>query len=257
LNPPDVFSEAFAGAAARLGIFGRQVHWFEETQSTNDLAGSLADRGADEGTIIVAETQTAGRGRQGRVWCSPPGAGLYVSTILRPPAHALPLITVAAGVALVEGIRAATGLLAALKWPNDLYVNDRKLAGILAETPGGHVVLGFGINVRRTAYPPEIAERATSVEQELGRAIDLDVPLVECLAALAARYDDLRNGRTAAVLDAWRRYARPLLGRMVECAGADGVRRQGVAEDIDSSGALIVRTADATLRVISGEVRWL
>ena len=102
--------------------------------------------------MIIADTQTAGRGRQGRSWCSPPGAGLYVSVVMRPPLRAVPLLTVGAGVAIAEGIRAATGLTPALKWPNDVYVGARKLAGILAEAgsiPGGaqHVVLGFGINV--------------------------------------------------------------------------------------------------------------
>src|SRR5262249_594491 len=152
-----------AAAASRLGPLASEVMWYAEVPSTNDVAAACAERGAGEGCVIVADTQTAGRGRHGRSWCSPPGAGLYVSLVLRPLPHALPLLTVGAGVAVAEGIRAATGLAPALKWPNDVYVGSRKLAGILAEAgaaPDGaqHVVLGVGINLLPAAYPGEMAE---------------------------------------------------------------------------------------------------
>lgn len=210
--------------------------------------------------MVIADTQTAGRGRHGRSWCSPPGAGLYVSLVMRPLRRAVPLLTVGAGVAVAEGIRAATGLAPTLKWPNDVYVGPRKLAGILAEAgaaPGGakHVVVGFGINLLPAAYPREIAERATSLEVELGRSVDRGTVLAECLAALSARYDDLQRGRPTTVLDAWRAFARPMLGRPVEWDGREGTRR-GVAEDVDESGALVIRTESGPERVISGEVRW-
>jgi len=271
LSRPDTFpraeplspglSAALNRSRERLGRFGRQVCWYPEVPSTNDLAASLAEHGAPEGATVVADAQTAGRGRHGRAWCSPPGAGLYVSVVLRPHARSLPLVTIAAGVAVVEGIRAATGLGTALKWPNDVMVPGRanggaaKLAGILAESASSHVVLGFGINVRPAAYPPDVAARAVSLEGELGRPIDRDALLVECLAGLATRYDDLQCGRQAAVLDAWRSYARPLLGARVEWDRADGLGR-GIAEDVDPSGALLVRTQSGMVRVISGEVRW-
>jgi BirA family biotin operon repressor/biotin-[acetyl-CoA-carboxylase] ligase len=263
---PAELAAAFARAADRLGVFGRQVRWYAEVPSTNDLAAACAEQGAAEGSIVIADAQTAGRGRHGRSWCSPSGAGLYVSAILHPPPHALSLITLAAGVALVEGIRAATGLMTAVKWPNDVMAPAglsgcaTKLAGILVEASSSGVavrscVLGFGINVSPAAYPPDVSARATSLESELGRAVDRGTLLVECLAALDARYDDVQRGRRSDVLEAWRGYARPLLGRRVEWDSHDGVR-QGVAEDVDESGALLVRTHDGTVRVISGEVRW-
>jgi BirA family biotin operon repressor/biotin-[acetyl-CoA-carboxylase] ligase len=257
---PEELARPLAAAAPRLGPLARQVSWYAELSSTNDLATASAERGAHEGYVIVADMQTAGRGRHGRSWCSPPGAGLYVSVVMRPLPHAVSLLTVAAGVAVAEGIRAATGLAPTLKWPNDVYVGPRKLAGILAEAggiPGGaqHVVVGFGVNLLPAAYPREIAERATSLEAELGRSVDRGAVLAECLAALSARYDDLQRGRSSAVLDAWRAFARPMLGRPVEWNGRKGMQR-GVAEDVDESGALIVRTESGPERVISGEVRW-
>jgi BirA family transcriptional regulator, biotin operon repressor / biotin---[acetyl-CoA-carboxylase] ligase len=255
--PPDL-AAALAQAWPRLGLSTQIAPlFFDEVPSTNDVAGTLADGGSNEGTIVIADMQTAGRGRQGRVWASPPGAGLYVSIVLRPHAHAVSLVTLAAGVAIAEGIQAATGLATALKWPNDLMVPPAfsKLAGILAEGRRTAVVLGFGINLRRGVYPPEVAARATSIEGELGRAVDRGLVLAECLAALRTRYDEVQSGRGSAVIDRWRNYARPLLGRSVEWDSRDGVLH-GVAEDVDDAGALVVRTPEGSVRVISGEVRW-
>ena len=244
------------------------MQWYAQLPSTNVLAAAFAERGAREGAVVVAESQTAGRGRLGRTWCSPPGAGLYVSVLLRPPDAVVPLLTLTAGVALADGVGAATGLTPVLKWPNDLHAwppagglpIGRKLGGILAEAgtaQGGdrHVVVGFGINVRDAVYPPEVAVRATSLEQELGRTVDRALVLAESLAALAARYDDLLAGRAEGVLMAWRAYARPLLGRPV--AWVDGRRkRRGVAENVDADGALRIRTKTEIARVTSGEVEW-
>ena len=255
-------AEAVARAAARIGRFGRDVRWYAEASSTNDIAAALAEQGGAEGSVVIADAQAAGRGRHGRSWSSPAGSGLYVSVVLRPQEHATQLLTIAAGVALVEGIRAATGLVAALKWPNDVMIpagvrgRDAKLAGILAEGGPSHVVLGFGINVTPAPYPADVAARATSLERELGRPVDRGALLIECLAALAARYDDVQRSRASGILDAWRAHARPMLGRAVEWDARDGVR-QGVAEDVDGYGALLVRTGDGTVRVISGEVRWI
>jgi BirA family biotin operon repressor/biotin-[acetyl-CoA-carboxylase] ligase len=134
---------------------------------------------------------------------------LYVSTILRPGRsrereRATSLTTMAAGVALVEGVRHATGLTPSLKWPNDLYVARRKLAGILAEGIGDSVVLGYGINISTASFPPDLGDRATSLETELGRVVDRPRVFAETLAALASRYGDLLAGRFDAILDAWR-----------------------------------------------------
>jgi BirA family biotin operon repressor/biotin-[acetyl-CoA-carboxylase] ligase len=260
LNLPDDLATAVTLAGDRLGIFARHILWYAEVGSTNDVAATLADRGEPEGTVVVADAQTTGRGRHGRTWASPSGAGLYMSAVLRPAPHAVGLLTIAAGVALADGIQAATGLGPQLKWPNDVYMGGRKLAGILAEagTAAGvqHVVLGCGINLMPAAYPADVAARATSIESELGRPVDRGLLLTQCLAALHARYRELQSNASATVIACWRDRASSTFGRRVEWDVA-GVARRGVAEDIDETGALLVRDGPSRSRVISGEVRWL
>jgi BirA family biotin operon repressor/biotin-[acetyl-CoA-carboxylase] ligase len=259
--PPSDIADALAHAGSRLGGFGRQFIWFSEVSSTNDVVAMLADRGTAEGAVVAAEAQTAGRGRFGRVWHSPSMAGLYLSLLLRPAPRAAALVTIAAGVAVSEGIESATALQTSVKWPNDVNSGGRKIAGILAEAGTSasglqHVVLGCGINVLPAAYPPEIAQRATSIEGELGRHVDRGAVLAECLAAFATHYERLRDGKHDAVLDSWRRRAAPSLGRRVEWE-LNTVTRRGVAEDVDENGALLVRTDAGLERIISGEVRWI
>ena len=266
--PPDL-KEAWDRAAARLGPCADRLHCLSTVTSTNDLALRLADAGASEGTTLLAETQTAGRGRRGREWFSPPGSGIYASVIFRPvqaderPHAATWLtsrLTLAAGVALAEGVRASTALPVELKWPNDLVFERRKLGGILTEmtttgSDGPAVVVGMGINVRATSYPTELAATATSIETELGRPIDRALVLVETLAALGARYEDLRAGRLDAILTAWRGLARSLPNAAIEWDGPAGIVH-GYAIDIDSDGALLARTGDSIARLVAGEVRW-
>jgi BirA family biotin operon repressor/biotin-[acetyl-CoA-carboxylase] ligase len=258
--PPVDFSE-HNPSKIEPGLIFWQVQWHEWVGSTNDLAGRLAEQGAAEGCVVVAEAQSAGRGRHGRAWSSPAGAGLYVSAVLRPRTDVVPLVTIAAGVAIADAIQAATGLDATLKWPNDVFVGGRKLAGILAEagsSPTGvqHVVLGFGVNVLPAAFPSDVASRATSLEGELGRPIDRGLLLNTCLDRLASRYGDLHQGRIMSVVDAWRARAAPMLRRRVEWE-AGHTRGYGIAESIDETGALLIRTDHGIVRVISGEVRWI
>ena len=252
--------------------------YFPATGSTNDVAATLANNliAASEGAVVIADTQTAGRGRRGHEWFSPPGTGLYVSVVLRPGSapgaaseRATKLLTLAAGVALVEAVETATGLGVDVKWPNDLYIGRRKLAGILAEAAGSEpddwVVLGYGINVGAAAYPPEIGDRATSLESELGRHVDRALLLVESLASLARRYDDLLEGRFDAILDAWRARAPGSRGARVSftaftasAAGATAsVAASGVTAGIDDEGALLVLVGDRVERIVAGEVTWL
>jgi BirA family biotin operon repressor/biotin-[acetyl-CoA-carboxylase] ligase len=258
---PEELEDALALAGERVGIFSRRILWYAEVGSTNDVAALLADRGEPEGAVIVADAQSAGRGRHGRSWASPPNAGLYVSLVVRPSSRVMGLLTIAAGVAIADGIQAATGLTPRLKWPNDVCVEGRKLAGILAEAGtsshgGQYVVLGYGINLMPAAYPPDVAARATSLETELGRPVDRGLVFAECLAAMHARYQDLRSNANRTVIAQWRERAGTTFGRRVEWDAA-GVTRQGIAEDIDETGALLVRDGTERARVISGEVRWL
>jgi BirA family biotin operon repressor/biotin-[acetyl-CoA-carboxylase] ligase len=259
-NPPDALSAALQRAKPRLGRLASEILYFESIGSTNDEAG----RRGREGLVVVADAQTAGRGRRGHVWFSPPASGLYVSVVLIPgssidPALATTLLTLAAGVALAEGIEEATALRVDLKWPNDLQVARRKLGGILAESSGdrrGAVVVGYGINVQSTAFPPELRDRATSLETELSRTIDRHHVLVETLAALSRRYEDLLAGRFDAILDAWRRRAPGASGARVTWTTNSGAM-SGITAGIDERGALLVRIEDRVERIVSGEVTWL
>ena len=255
--PADI-AAAIQAARPRLGLLASPIVFYSSIGSTNDAAASLAS----EGAVVIAGEQTAGRGRRGRVWFSPPGSGLYVSVVLEPararsdPLRATTLLTIAAGVAIAEGIDASAGLAVDLKWPNDVYVSERKLAGILAEATHDTVVLGYGINLSAASYPAELRDRATSLESEIGRSVGRTSVLVETLAALARRYADLLDGRFDAILDAWRSLAPSAIGRGVRWTGASR-EQSGVTVGIDDHGALLVRTDAGIERIVAGEVRWV
>ena len=263
---PDEFREALATSASRRGRFGAPVVFAFETASTNDIAIRMAEQGAPEGAIALALAQTAGRGRHGREWFSPPGAGIYVSIVCRTPAI-LPTLTLAGGVAVADGITRATGLPVAIKWPNDVVVHDtaapgkrRKLAGILAEGAAGpagvqYVVLGCGINVRPADYPPGLAARVTSIEHELGRLAEPALILAEVLAAMNDQAQALIAGKRHDVLARWRALSPSATGTRVEWT-ADGTMLRGSTAGIDEDGALLVRTSNGIERIIAGEVVW-
>jgi BirA family transcriptional regulator, biotin operon repressor / biotin---[acetyl-CoA-carboxylase] ligase len=265
---PSDLAAALARARPRLGAIGSTVLHFPVTGSTNDVAVALAARAGDrEGTVVVADEQTAGRGRRGRAWFSPAGSGLYVSIVLTPgrarhqPGRATLLLTLAAGVAVAEGVHLATAVPVDLKWPNDVFLGRRKIAGILAEAAATEqvpqpVVLGYGINVSPAAYPLELRDRATSLETEAGRPVDRTLVLVETLAAMARRYDDLLNGRFDAILDAWRLRAPSAVGARVTWAGARGPVA-GVTAGVDEDGALRVDVDGRVERIAAGEITWL
>jgi BirA family biotin operon repressor/biotin-[acetyl-CoA-carboxylase] ligase len=271
----------FADALARVNVgrLASMVLFYPTIGSTNDVAVSLAAAGqpdagsrpAAEGLVVLADEQTAGRGRRGHAWFSPRGSGLYVSVVLAPgaaridPARATMLLTLMAGVAVAEGIEAATGLRADLKWPNDLLVGGRKLAGILSEGVRSHatagparmdaVVVGYGINIKPSAYPPELCERVTSIEAERGGAADRAWVLAQTLAALSIRYDDLLDGRFDAILDAWRSRAPASVGARVTWRTPAGPQL-GLTAGVDEAGALLVRVGDRIERIVGGELLW-
>jgi BirA family biotin operon repressor/biotin-[acetyl-CoA-carboxylase] ligase len=261
---PAEFAEAFAAARARLSPLGHRVLFFHRTASTNDIGLALAADADAEGTVVIADEQTSGRGRLGRVWHSPPGGGLYVSIVLRPSRgaasadRATGLLTMAAGVALSEAVEEVTSIRPDIKWPNDLLIGRRKVAGILAESASSdlaHIVLGYGINVGARRLPPEVESRATSLESELGRPVDRAALCAATVAAISQRYRDLLNERFDAILDAWRTRSPSSRGARVTWktpAGADS----GVTDGIDDRGALLVRVGDRIERIVGGEVIW-
>ena len=233
-----------AAAAPAILRYGR-------VDSTQAIVFAMAAEGAADRTVVVAESQTAGRGRRGRTWQDEPGASLLVSILLRPkltPAQ-LPTLSLTAGVALAEALATAAGLQARLKWPNDILVGGRKLAGILLESRGlaPVVALGIGVNITQGEFPCELAERATSVRLA-GGACDRETLLAALLEALDRWRGRLEREGFAPVRERWRTLAETL-GRTVT---VDGVT--GVAVDVDEDGALLLETDGRRQRVVAGEV---
>ena len=264
---PAEFDQALAATRAERGVFGARLRYFTETGSTNDLAAAAAERGEGEGTTFVAGAQTAGRGRRGREWFSPPGSGLYLSTIVR-RASIAPWLTLAGGVAVAEGVRSASGLPVQIKWPNDIvsvcgagFRGRRKIAGILAEASSGpdgvqHVVVGIGINIGPASFPPELSDRAGSIETELGRAVDAGAVLAQVLVALNRVLSEVQHAGPPSLFTRWLELAPSAYGERIEWDGPQGVQA-GVSAGLAEDGALLARTPDGLTRIIAGEVRWV
>ena len=224
-------------------------------ESTQTIAFALAAGGAADGTVVVADSQAAGRGRRGRAWVDEPGASLLASIVLRPrldPAR-LPGLSLAAAVAVAEALTRTAGLTPRLKWPNDVLIGGRKVAGILLESrvtgEQATTILGIGVNLSQRVFPADLAGRATSIWLASGRLVDRDSLLAALLDALAEWRRRLERQGFAPVRTRWRALA-DTLGRPVT---VDGV--SGVAVDVDADGALVVADADGRRRrVVAGEV---
>jgi BirA family biotin operon repressor/biotin-[acetyl-CoA-carboxylase] ligase len=246
---------------ARIGDcpLAREILTFEETASTNDVAARLGREGRAGGLLVFAERQTAGRGRFGRRWDSAPHAGLWFSLLLR-PAFATPLwgrLTTWAGVCVAAAIGRATGLDAQVKWPNDVLVGGKKVAGILTEcssdTAGAmFAVVGIGVNVNHEAMPTELADRAASLRQIAGRTLDRSAIAAAIVTELAARLPEVETAFAGILAEAARRS--PVLGRWIRFDAA-AASYEGHAESLDADGNLLLRLADGTLRTMTaGEV---
>lgn len=238
----------------------RNVVWETEIDSTQRLARELARAGATEGTTVVAEAQTGGRGRLGRTWHSPPGVNLYASIILRPPLPppAVPQIALVAGLAVAEAIVAATGLAPRLKWPNDVLVDGRKVAGILTEMEAEmdrvhHVIAGIGVNVNVDGFPPDLAAKATSLRLATGRRVDRAAFAAGLLAAFEARYGRFLGDGFAAMRGEWEACS-SLTGKEVRVAASDG-EVVGRVLGLDDDGALRLEGPPGHVRrIVAGEV---
>jgi BirA family biotin operon repressor/biotin-[acetyl-CoA-carboxylase] ligase len=275
----DPIPPAFAAALARERAHAwadAPVVFFHRVGSTNDVALELAASGAAEGTMVVALSQTAGRGRRGRSWTSPPGAGVYFTAVLRPSRHARLVegggpsrLTLLVAVAVAEAVERVSGVSAQIKWPNDLVVSSgdgpmagrrrRKLAGILTEAAASgsevqHVVAGVGINLAPAVYPPDVV--ATSIESESGRSVGAADVFAACRASLAREYDTAACSGWDAVLRRWRERAPSSRGQRVRWT-EEGRVLDGVTCGLDDDGALRIVDADGSVhRIVSGEVDW-
>jgi BirA family biotin operon repressor/biotin-[acetyl-CoA-carboxylase] ligase len=259
--PADLAPEAIR-ARLRTRAVGRSLQVLAQVGSTNDVALAARGAGAPDGFAVLADRQTAGRGRLGRTWESAAGVGIYTSVLLRPqaPADRAPLLTLAAGIAAAETVQAHTGLLPRLKWPNDIQLDGRKLGGILVEgtTLEGRLneaVVGIGLNVNQEAadFPAELRAGAVSLRMVLGRPVDRVDLVVGLYYSLEHWYRIFRDGEWRSILDRGRAWS-AVLGQPVEVRSSAG-RWWGLAWDLDQDGALIVRDEGGALRrVVAAEV---
>lgn len=257
----DVFTEAELKSVISTRVAGRNLVFLDLVDSTNTRAKQLAEAGAPDGTVVVAQAQSAAKGRRGRSWMAPAGTGVWFSLLLRPqiePEHAS-MMTLVAALAVEKGIRETTGLLAGIKWPNDVVVDGKKVCGILTEMSAdmdsvNHVVVGIGINANISGFPEELQDKATSLflasEQVVKRAQLLNAVLLaweeyygrylqtEDLSLLAKEYNELLAG----------------LDGMVRVLAPKG-NYTGISRGINHKGELLVEREDGTVtEVMSGEV---
>jgi len=258
---PDRLIEAEITRGLGTELIGQKIICYDVVDSTNLILKDLARDGAENGMVVVADSQGTGRGRMERAFFSPPGKGIWVSILLRPtflPQEA-PKCTLMAAVAVARAME-KFGLRAAIKWPNDIMYDGRKLVGILTEMSAemdrvNYVVIGTGINVNIAPedFPEELRAVAISLMQMKGEPLSRVEFLQEFLRAMDVLYADVQREGFAPVLAAWRSYA-VTLGQNVRVIGPVGEEFEGIAADIDEEGALLIDTATGQRRVLAGDV---
>jgi BirA family transcriptional regulator, biotin operon repressor / biotin---[acetyl-CoA-carboxylase] ligase len=261
LAAPDILFPHEITRGLRAHVVGSEIHGFRSIGSTNSVAHRHAIKNAPEGTIIIAGRQTAGRGRLGRSWMSPPKLGIYLSVILRPtvaPAQA-PGLSLVAALAIAEAIRHYPGLTAMIKWPNDVLINGKKVAGVLTELSAeldriNYVIIGIGININHEVkdFPVELADKATSLRIEQGCSVNRVRLVQEILQQLEKRYLQFLKGGLKEQLKPIKDFSSILTSRI--SIQHDNKTLVGTAIDIDVDGALIVSVGKRTLRLSSGEI---
>ncbi len=264
IGSPDLLTPSEIKPILKTKWLGKAIHHFGTLDSTNAQAYRLALDGAEEGEVVISESQERGKGRLGRQWFSPPFLNLYLSVILRPkiPPHQASLITLMAAVATADAIRQFSGLLPLIKWPNDILLRDRKVAGLLNEIHSEidrihFVILGIGVNLNadESAFSKEIRAVATSLKIEMGHAISRKVFLQALLQELERWYSIFIHEGSAAILKAWRSRAH-IKGRRVKVTSF-GEEIAGTAIDVDSDGALILQTeGEKRRRVVAGDIQY-
>ncbi len=245
----------------------RKVDCYDRLDSTNSRVKELAERGEPEGTLVVAEEQTAGKGRRGRDWSSEPGVGIWMSLLLRPEMRPqeISCLTLVTALAVAEGIRWACGVSTQIKWPNDVILHGKKLCGILTEMSSErdyihYVVVGIGINANTSVFPEDIGKKATSVRLETGEKVDRPAVIAAVWEAFTCYYRKyLRTGDMTLLQEEYNRQlinlnrqVRVYYG-MIENADREQTET-GIARGIDREGALLVETEQGIRAVVSGEV---
>ena len=264
LSSPDILSLEEVREKLNTTRIGRQLVCLPETVSTNADAFHLAEEGAEEGTTVIADAQNGGKGRRGRVWSSPAGVNLYCSVVLRPEImpHEAPQLTFLSAVAVARAIEGTTALQPEIKWPNDVLINGRKVAGLLNEMSAetdrvNFVILGIGANLNMTQaqFPADLRSPATSLLLEQGLPVNRAQFAARMLGELDRLYTDFLQHGFGPVRDEWQQRCNAN-GRevVVSEAGVETVR--GMFDGIDGDGALMLRFPDGTVeRILSGDVR--
>lgn len=264
-QPHDVLDMPALQRLLTTHTFGRTVYVLPSTTSTNDIAKDLAHRGAPAGTVVLAEHQTHGRGRHGRTFASPAGVGIYLSLLVRPQVdpHRLPQLTLASAVATAEALVECCALPVRLKWPNDIVIDDKKVAGILSEAILGAgtspmTVIGIGINVNTALahLPSELHAHVTSLALASGHPWPR-LPLIAVLLAHLERlYQVFHQGDMAPILQRWLHYGQ-IIGRQVRFIPQQGASR-GTVIGLDTDGALLIQDTDGVQqRLVAGEVLFI
>jgi len=245
-------------------VLGKPLHFFTTIDSTNTYAAQLARAGAAEGTAVIADSQSGGKGRLGRTWVSPAGVNLYLSVILRPPVPAatVPQLNLLAAVAVADTVVQVCGLTPAIKWPNDVLVGGKKVCGILAEmqTEGGalrSVVLGIGVNLNAplSAFPEELRDKASSLLLSGGRLVDRPAFAAALLTHLEKLYVLWLEQGFLALRPAWEHHAAWLMGTQITVAAPEGIVA-GTVLGLDSDGALLLQEGNSgtSRRLLAGDV---
>ncbi|CAM3945538.1 biotin--[acetyl-CoA-carboxylase] ligase [Cohnella lubricantis] len=257
IERPSRLSMAELQSKLATKVFGRRAHLNDAVPSTQDVLRELAEQGAPEGTLVIAEQQTKGRGRMGRNWVSPAGKGIWMSLLLRPniPLHQTPQLTLLAAVALSRAIARIVPLEIGIKWPNDLLVDGRKISGILLESAAEderirYVVAGMGIsvNLEEEDFPPEVLEKAISLRMAAGRPIDRTDIITAVLEEFERLYELYAARGFAPIRALWEAHA-VTLGREAILHTPQG-EIVGVPEALDELGGLRVKLADGTVRTV-------
>lgn len=264
IQSPDLLIPLEVKPLLKTKWMGKTIHHFQTLDSTNSKAYELALNGAAEGEIVITESQTKGRGRLARQWYSPPHLNLYLSVILRPkiPPQQASLMTLMAAIATAEAIKQISGLSPLIKWPNDLLLRNRKVAGLLneihSETDRIHfVILGIGVNLNMEEkdFPKEIRTIATSLRMEMGGPVSRKTFLQTLLSELEVWYTTFLKQGSEIILNAWRERAQ-IKGRVVRVTSF-GKTLTGKAIDIDTDGALILETGFGNpIRILAGDVEY-
>jgi BirA family transcriptional regulator, biotin operon repressor / biotin---[acetyl-CoA-carboxylase] ligase len=241
----------------RQRLPGRVISYFDVIDSTMPEAARLAAAGCGPGTLVIAGEQTAGQGRYGRFWHSAPESGLYVSIVLRPAlsSSSLPVLMLALGLATAEAIARATGLTCDIRWPNDVLIHDKKVAGILVQLQERFVIAGIGINVNHQEFPPDLTEIATSLRNASGKSHSRENLLVALLPAVESYCRLLVDSGKESILNLFYRASSYASGRRVVVEAVDGTI-EGTTAGLDPSGFLIIEQEDGTKRlIVAGGVR--